>query len=106
MKKISSEQVKEVAKIVCKVGSVVYGIMVMVPRLRVITDITEDVQANSGYYDAVRAIMDTGMFASDKQEAISVLKRNGSPQYYTAAISIINSGVFASDKIEMIRSLH
>jgi hypothetical protein len=59
----------------------------------------------SGYYDAVRAIMNSSMFADDKRAAVEAMKQNGSTEYYKTVINIVNTSMFADDKIEMIKSL-
>ena len=59
----------------------------------------------SGYYDAVRAIMNSSMFADDKRAAVEAMKQTGSTEYYKTVINIVNTSMFADDKIKMIKSL-
>lgn len=100
-----NENVKQFAKSLC--GIAVFGALMIAPRVLHVEYVTgEDERKGVGYYDAVRAIMETGMFASDKREMVSVMKQNASEDYYKAVISIAKTGMFASDKIEMVKALH
>lgn len=58
-----------------------------------------------GYHDAVRAIMGSNMFASDKRECIALIKRDDSADYYRAVIEIAQSSMFGSDKVATIKIL-
>lgn len=58
-----------------------------------------------GYYDAVRAIMGTSMFASDKNACVEAMKRDADSGYYQAVIEIAESSMFGSDKIKAISIL-
>ena len=96
--------VKQAVKVICKIAA--YGTLVMLPRVLNVEIVSGNHDYESvGYHDAVRAILESGMFASDKREAISVMKRNGGEEYYKSVISIIKTGMFSGDKIEMIRML-
>ena len=66
---------------------------------------TQSKQTVSGYYDAVRAIMNSSMFADDKRAAVEAMKQNGSTEYYKTVINIVNTSMFADDKVKMIKSL-
>lgn len=102
---MANENVKQFVKGLCSFA--VFGALMIAPRVLHVEYVTEDHEHKGvGYYDAVRAIMETGMFASDKREMVSVMKQNASEDYYKAVISIAKTGMFASDKIEMVRALH
>jgi hypothetical protein len=102
---MANESVKQFAKNLC--GIVVFGTLMMLPRVLHVEYVSgEHEHERVGYYDAVRAIMETGMFASDKREMVAAMKQKASEDYYKAVISIANTDMFASDKIEMIKSLH
>lgn len=58
------------------------------------------------YNDAVKAIMNSNMFSSDKKAAVEALKRNETMDFYKAIISIANdSKMFSGDKASMIQEL-
>lgn len=100
-----NENVKQFAKNLCSFA--VFGALMLAPRVLHVEYVSgEQEHEGVGYYDAVRAIMETGMFASDKREMVSVMKQNASEDYYKAVISIAKTGMFASDKIEMVKALH
>lgn len=102
---MTNENVKQFAKNLCSFA--VFGALMVLPRVLHVEYVTgEHEHKGVGYYDAVQAIMETGMFASDKREMVSVMKQNASEDYYKAVISIAKTGMFASDKIEMVKTLH
>ena len=102
---MANENIRHFAKSLCSIA--VFGALMVLPRVLHVEYVTgEREHEGVGYYDAVRAIMETGMFASDKREMISVMKHNASEDYYKAVISIVRTGMFASDKIEMIKAMH
>lgn len=60
----------------------------------------------AGYDDAVRAIMDSSMFSSDKRVAVTALKRYENAKFYGAIVRIAkDSRMFSSDKVKMIVEL-
>ena len=58
-----------------------------------------------GYYDAVCAIMETSMLASDKRACIAAMKREAGTDYYRAVIEIAKSSMLGSDKVATIKTL-
>lgn len=59
-----------------------------------------------GYDDAVKAILDSKLYSSDKQEAISMLKMDESTEYYKAVITVVRSTMYSSDKLEVIQDMN
>lgn len=57
------------------------------------------------YSDAVTAIMNSGMFGSDKVKATNLLAKNGDSEYFRSVVSIVKSGMFGSDKVKLIQNL-
>lgn len=49
--------------------------------------------------------MNSNMMSSYKTEAVSAVKRDGTPDYYRAVISTVNSDMIPSYKIEAIRNI-
>lgn len=85
--------------------SVACGLLVASPFIR---DVIVSAKRNgviANYGEAVNAIMESGMWSDDKQEAISVLKRYETNDFYRAVISIVNSNMWSSDKLEAIKGL-
>lgn len=61
---------------------------------------------DSGFSEAVDAIMNSGMWSSDKQKAISAMKSGCSYDIYAAVIKIAESQTtWSSDKVKMIEKL-
>lgn len=82
------------------------GTLFTLPRLtRVEYVVKNDSTRTVGYYDAVRAIMGTSMFASDKRSCIEAMKRESSADYYRTVIEIVESSMLGSDKIAAIKIL-
>lgn len=102
---MTKENIKTVVTGLCKVA--VFGTVVVLSCLAHDENApVEHKQNGVNYYDAVRAIMGTGMFASDKHAMVATMKHNASEGYYKAVIDIAKSGMFASDKIEMVKTLN
>jgi hypothetical protein len=59
----------------------------------------------AGYSDAVKVIVESSMFDSNKKRAIELLKRDGDAGYYNSVISVVNSSMFDSNKIEAIKMM-
>lgn len=103
--RIDVKHVGNIAKIVGKVAASV-AVLALLPRAIYVENIVGDCDCRAtGYYDAVRTIAESTMFASDKREAIAVLKHDGDAEYYKTVISIIKTNMFASEKIAMIKML-
>lgn len=69
--------------------------------------IAENVQysGDCGYGDAVNAISSSGMTSLCKQNAISVLKKDGDSEFYKAVISIAKSNMTSLCKEEAISNM-
>lgn len=101
---MANENFKNFAKAVCNVAVCVT--LLTLPRVLSIKVVGGERKPETvTYYDAVRAIATSSMFASDKRVAMEVLKRDGSTEYYKSVISIVQTHMFASDKIAMIKTL-
>lgn len=59
----------------------------------------------ASYSDAVGAILDSGMLGSYKDEAVSLLPKDGDSEFYKAIISIVNSNILGSYKVDTIKKL-
>lgn len=98
--KLVGEAIKKVSKVAA------YGLVMFGPS---IVDTYCAKQRNSetvGYDDAVKAILNSSMWRSDKPEAVTCLKRCAGSNYYKAIIVIANSpDIYASDKVVLIREL-
>lgn len=65
-----------------------------------------DTGDDCGFSEAVGAIMNSDMWSSDKQKAVSAMKRGYSCEIYAAVIKIADSAsVWSSDKVKMIEEL-
>lgn len=59
----------------------------------------------AGYDDAVRAIMNSGMWSTDKSKAVTLLKEDKSSEFYKAVIDIVRSSMWSEDKLKTIQSM-
>ena len=103
MSKLNLKPVGEAIGKACK--AVGYGLVIFAPRI--IEAYVETHKGEScGYNDAVNAILESDMWASDIPEAISSLKRGKPASYYKAIVDVANSdSLWASDKLELIQEL-
>jgi hypothetical protein len=100
---MNNETVKRVFGTIGKIALV--GAFLSLPRVTKVTYVSENSCRTVGYYDAVRAIMNTGMFASDKRACVAAMKRDAGSDYYRAVIEIVQGEMFASDKLATIKTL-
>lgn len=57
------------------------------------------------YSDAVEAIMESDMWSSDKEQAVTYLNRRETADYYKAIINIVNGDMWSDDKLKLIKNL-
>lgn len=103
MAKINWKPVGEFAGELCKI--VGYGLALVLPHVVAgcISSTTDKLTADYG--GAVKAIMNSDMLSSYKQEAIKALKNDGSIDYYKAVIHVVYSSALSSYKVDMIQDL-
>lgn len=87
------------------VGIVVKGVLKVVGAIT-ITGIAlakaYEERYHTNYNDAVRAIMNSSMWSTDKAKAISVLDSNAKPEFYLSIIRVVESSMWSSDKLNVI----
>ena len=93
----------KVAKPICKI--VASGVLVSVLQKLSSNIVGDGDREFADYGTAIRVITRSNMFESDKQEVISMVRRDGDINYYRAVIAIAESNMFSSTKIETIRKL-
>lgn len=101
---MNNEIIKRVGRAVCKAAAIAIG-MGITRGLQADCNVNREVNHDVGYYDAVRAIMSTSMFASDKRMCVDVMRKGECSGYYKAVIEIAQSSMFGSDKIDAIKSI-
>lgn len=86
---------------------VLYGLAVIASKVAV-EDVIDMVRykGNVKYSDVVNVIMNSSMFSSDKNRALTVLKKDKDADYYRAVIGVMKSNMFPSDKIRAITNLN
>lgn len=102
MMKINLEPVGKIAKQLCKIA---YGVAVVSLANEIGTRTEKHSYIIADYGSAVNAIMESDMWSSDKQKAITLLKREENADFYKAVISIAESDAWSSDRLKMIQSL-
>lgn len=103
--KITKEQVKGAVKGFCILAYSAAAIAgAVMTRGETRTNKTYYVGA-ADYSDAVKVIVESSMFDSNKKRAIELLKRDGDAGYYNAVISTVNSNMFDSNKLEAIETM-
>ena len=101
--KINWKPVKDFAELVG--GAVSYVLLIAAYR-KCMDNMLVSNSTPARYDDAVKAIMDSGMFSHDKADAVEALKRYGTTEFYKAIIHIAeDDSMFSHDKSDMIKAL-
>ena len=58
-----------------------------------------------GYGDAVKAILESDLYSSAMEEAISILEKDKDQEYYKAIIRVVDSNTYSSAKLRMIKEI-
>ena len=58
-----------------------------------------------GYGDAVKAILESDLYSSAMEEAISLLDKGRDVEYYKAIVRVVNSNTYSSAKLRMIKEI-
>lgn len=104
MKKISLETIGNFAEKACEIIS--YGVFMAASYKLVEYAVTEHDNAIVSYDDAIEAIMKSNMYAHDKSNAVSALKRYEGSSFYKAIIHIAkDSDMYSHNKVDMIKKL-
>ena len=102
--KINWKPVKDFAELVG--GAVSYVLIVATYRKLMDNVFYSPNSVTAHYDDAVKAIMDSGMFSHDKADAVAGLKRYGTTEFYRAIVHIAeDDSMFSHDKVNMIKAL-
>lgn len=89
------------------VGAIVIPVVVISVADKGVNRIMNKIRyGNVGYDDAVRAILNSGMFSDAKQRAIAALKTDGDSEYYRAVIYVVESSMFSDAKVETIEGFN
>lgn len=54
------------------------------------------------YNDAIKAVMSSSLWSSDKPKVLAAIKPNFSPTVYEAIVEVVNSSMWNSDKPDVI----
>ena len=87
-------------------GMALYGLLAT-KSLNVKVDMSDEHgMTDPRYGDAIAAIVESDMWPSDKDKAVSVLKRDEYVEYYKSVISIVNGDMWSSTRVSMIEKLN
>lgn len=106
-KMINNENFKTIGKIAKAGCTFAARSLVLVLSYTSAKDIIETIRYSGkvGYNDAVSAIMSSSMFSSNKNEAVSALKKDGDSELYKAVIHVVRSNMLSSNKVETIKNI-
>lgn len=101
---VNKETVGKIARNGCRVA--LYALAVILPHVSV----KETVDAirysgNVEYSDVISVIMNSSMFSSDKQEMISLMKKDKDAEYYRSIIQVVKSNMYSGDKVKTIKTI-
>lgn len=60
---------------------------------------------SASYSDTVRAIMSCDMWDNDKNKAVNMLPKDGTPDFYSAVISVVRSNMWSKNKVNAIENM-
>ena len=106
MKKININ-VEKVGNVIKTAGGLVlYAAVIMLPYVST-KDVVNKIRysGNVKYSDAINAILNSGMYSSDKSKLTSMLPKDSDADLYRAVIQVANSDMFSSDKVKMIKDI-
>lgn len=103
MKKINWSIVKDFAELIG--GATCYVLLTAASRTA-LGYVTDNYISKAGYDEAVKAIMDSGMYSHDKCEAVNAIKRDEDDEFYKAIIHIAkDSRLYSHDKLKILKDL-
>lgn len=106
-KVISEEHVRMIKNFAKRSGQVlvpILGVALSSISVKDILDMTR-YSGEVGYGDAVNAIMTSNMYSSDKNKAVSILKRDETSDFYKAVINVARGNAYSSDKVRTISNM-
>lgn len=106
--KFNREQLNNIGRMVKKGGKYLfYGVVTVLSCTTVTDEIFRSMRYSDGasYSDAIGAIMDSDMLGSYKDEAVSVLTRDGDEEFYKAIIHVVNSNMLGSHRVDTIKKM-
>ena len=94
---------KELFKNICKV--MIYVSVGGYALSKAFNKFEDGIIFRNSYEGAIQAINESDMWSSDKLKAISLIKKNKTPDTYIAIISIVNGNMWSSDKLKAIENM-
>ena len=105
--KISKEQV---GKIIVGTGKVLICglscLALIAPHVENSIDAVKRLTVKADYSGAIKAIMNSSMLSSYKQEAVEAVQKDRDESYYKSIIEVINSDMLSSYKIDTIKKIN
>ena len=105
--KISKEQA---GKIIAGTGKVlVYGLSclaLIAPHVENSVSAVKRLTAKADYSEAIKAIINSNMMSSYKQDAIEAVQKDRDADYYKSVIEVVNSNMLGSYKVETIKKIN
>jgi hypothetical protein len=105
--KLNKEQV---GKIVVGTGkAVVFGLSclaLVIPHVENSISAVKRLTAKADYGGAIKAIMNSDMMSSYKQDAVEAVLKGQDEAYYESIIEVINSNMLSSYKIDAIKKIN
>lgn len=104
MRNIDWKSIRDFAGDLCEF--VAYGLLIGA-SYKIVDRTFDDCGSSIAKYDnAIKAIMNSGMYSHDKCEAAELIKRGEDAEYYKAIIHVAqDSRLYSYDKVELIRGL-
>lgn len=104
--KISKEQV---GKIIVGTGkAIICGLSclaLIAPHVESSIGAVKRLTAEADYSGAIKAIINSNMLSSYKQDAIEAVQKDRDAAYYKSVIEVVNSSMLGSYKVETIKKI-
>jgi len=105
--KINKEQV---GKIIVGTGKVIVCglscLALIAPHVENSIDAVKRLTAKADYSGAIKAIMNSSMLSSYKQEAVEAVQKDRDADYYKSIIEVVNSNMLGSYKVDTIKKIN
>lgn len=104
--KLNKEQV---GKIISGTGKVIVCglscLALIAPHVESGVSAVKRLTAKADYSGAIKAIMNSTMLSSYKQDAVEAVQKDQNTDYYKSVIEIVNSSMLGSYKVESIKKI-
>lgn len=101
---------EQVGKIIAGTGKVIVCglscLALIAPHVENSVNAVKRLTAKADYSGAIKAIINSSMLSSYKQDAIEAVQKDQDATYYKSVIEVVNSNMLGSYKVETIKKIN